>query len=54
MPYHLAILHKVGPGERGRVEAGLEERAVQGRGDTASKLQGSPFTLGPTTTSSRL
>lgn len=32
-------------GERGKGEAGLEERAVQGRGDIASKQQGSPFTL---------
>lgn len=31
------------PGERGKGEAGLEERAVQGRGDIASKQQGSPF-----------
>jgi len=27
---------------------------VQGRGDIASKQQDSPFSLGPTTTSSRL
>ncbi|KAM7461322.1 hypothetical protein LguiA_029443 [Lonicera macranthoides] len=30
-------------GERGKGEAGLEERAVQGRRDIASKQQGSPF-----------
>ena len=40
MPYHLAILHTVGPWGEGE---GLEERAVQGRGDIASKQQGSPF-----------
>jgi len=39
-------------GERGKGEAGLEERAVQERGDIASKQQVLP--LGPTTTSSRL
>jgi hypothetical protein len=33
------------PGERGKGEAGLEERAVQGRGDIASKQQGSPFRI---------
>lgn len=47
MPYHLAILHRPvldgRNGERGKGEAGLEERAVQGRGDIASKQQGSPF-----------
>lgn len=44
MPYHLAILHRpVLDGERGKGEAGLEERAVQGRGDIASKQQSSPF-----------
>ena len=37
MPYHLAILHMAW----GR--GGSEERAVQGRGDIASKLQGFPF-----------
>ena len=31
-----------------------EIRGVQGRGDIASKQQDSPFSLGPTTTSSRL
>ncbi|KAJ4974224.1 hypothetical protein NE237_007398 [Protea cynaroides] len=30
-------------GRGGKGEAGLEERAVQGRGDIASKQQGSPF-----------
>ncbi|YP_173440.1 hypothetical protein NitaMp102 (mitochondrion) [Nicotiana tabacum] len=47
MPYHLAILHRPvldgRNGERGKGEAGLEERAVQGRGDIASKQQGSPL-----------
>ena len=44
MPYHLAILHTVGPwGEgEGRSRA-RRKRAVQGRGDIASKQQGSPF-----------
>ena len=49
MPYHLAILHRPvldgRNGERGKGEAGLEERAVQERGDIASKQQGSPFSL---------
>lgn len=44
MPYHLAILHRPvldgRNGGRGKGEAGL---AVQGRGDIASKQQGSPF-----------
>lgn len=43
MPYHLAILQMVGPWGEGKGEAGLEERAVQGRGDIASKQQGYPF-----------
>ncbi|KAI5675836.1 hypothetical protein M9H77_06786 [Catharanthus roseus] len=44
MPYHLAILHRpVLDGERGKGKAGLEERAVQGRGDITSKQQSSPF-----------
>ncbi|GJW14411.1 hypothetical protein Tco_0993487 [Tanacetum coccineum] len=37
MPYHLAILHMAW------VRGGSEERAVQGRGDIASKQKGSPF-----------
>ena len=39
MPYHLAILHTVVTwgARRGKRKAGLEERAVQGRRDTASK-----------------
>ncbi|KAI5660022.1 hypothetical protein M9H77_28815 [Catharanthus roseus] len=44
MPYNLAIFHRpVLDEERGKGEAGLEERAVQGRGDIASKQQSSPF-----------
>lgn len=44
MPYHLAILQTVGSwGEgEGRSRA-RRKRAVQGRGDIASKLQGFPF-----------
>ena len=44
MPYHLAILQTVGSwGEgEGRSRA-RRKRAVQGRGDIASKQQGSPF-----------
>ncbi|KAI5664364.1 hypothetical protein M9H77_23687 [Catharanthus roseus] len=44
MPYHLPILHRpVLDGEKGKGEARLEERAVQGCGDIASKQQSSPF-----------
>lgn len=47
MPYHLAILHRPvldgRNGDRGKGEAGLEERAEQGRGDIASKQQDYPF-----------
>lgn len=49
MPYHLAILHTAlfwtlerGEGE-GRSRARRTSRAVQERGDIASKQQGSPF-----------
>ncbi|KAG6467822.1 hypothetical protein ZIOFF_074342 (mitochondrion) [Zingiber officinale] len=42
MPYHLAILQKVGPWGEGEGREG-RKRAVQGRGDIASKQQGSPF-----------
>lgn len=42
MPYHLAILHMDGTGEGGS-RARRTSRAVQGRGDIASKQQGSPF-----------
>lgn len=50
MPYHLAILHRPvldgRNGDRGKGEAGLAtSRAVQGRGDIASKQQGSPDRL---------
>ena len=50
-PYGLVLDGRTN-GERGKGEAGLEERAVQERGDIASKQQVLP--LGPTTTSSRL
>lgn len=57
MPYHLAILHRQvldgRNGDRGKGEGGREKqgsknepsRAVQGRGDIASKQQGSPFII---------